>query len=483
MTASSFDTIVLAIQIALLFAIGVQYRRRLQGGEDFVLGRRRLNMPYSGAMLAMNSVPVWWLLTLIGTAFATGVAAIWLAMALFGGVVIGGWYLAPRLRALTNLQQRGTFSELLVGDAGERMRNLLLRSTLLIITVTLIVASVAQLQLAAQFLTAQFGLAPVTVIVGAGVAICVAILFAGVWTMAVVDVWQIVIGFVVLSVAALALCVGIARAPDVEIVLLRGDWFADHHGLLVVSFTVGIAFVAGDIVGQAPLLARYMACSSDEELKRARNYSLLWAAIALPLSLLIGWSARALSDSSLPSMAALTNALSVVLSPHVVAALLLLTFGIATAAIGNGLHTIASHLANDLRRGGTLISLVHCRLWLVLTVLAAVIVAGGVPIASARINFERMLFCWHALGAAFGPLLIVRLSGKRVRAGSSLGSIWSGFLLTLVFYLMPDTPGELLERGLPFAAALGIALSGGERRRNPDRADRGERTVHDRLPI
>jgi sodium/proline symporter len=48
---------------------------------------------------------------------------------------------------------------------------------------------------------------------------------------------------------------------------------------------------------------------------------------------------------------------------------------------------------------------------------------------------------------------------------------------------MPDTTGDLLERAIPFIAAMGIALSGGDQRRNPNRADRGDETVHDRLPI
>ena len=42
---------------------------------------------------------------------------------------------------------------------------------------------------------------------------------------------------------------------------------------------------------------------------------------------------------------------------------------------------------------------------------------------------------------------------------------------------------DFLERVLPFIASLGIALTGGERRRNPDRADRSQETVHDRVPI
>jgi sodium/proline symporter len=52
-----------------------------------------------------------------------------------------------------------------------------------------------------------------------------------------------------------------------------------------------------------------------------------------------------------------------------------------------------------------------------------------------------------------------------------------------VFHLLPDSPGDFLERVLPFIAALGIALTGGERRRNPDRADRSQETMHDRVPI
>jgi Na+/proline symporter len=93
------------------------------------------------------------------------------------------------------------------------------------------------------------------------------------------------------------------------------------------------------------------------------------------------------------------------------------------------------------------------------------------------------MFAFTALGASLGPLLLVRLSGKRIRPGSTLGAMWAGFLLSLVFHLLPDSPGDFLERVLPFIASLGIALTGGERRRNPDRADRSEETMHDRVPI
>ncbi len=53
------------------------------------------------------------------------------------------------------------------------------------------------------------------------------------------------------------------------------------------------------------------------------------------------------------------------------------------------------------------------------------------------------------------------VSGKRVRPGAMLAAIWSGFLLSLIFHLLPDAPGDFLERVMPFVASLGIALTEG----------------------
>ncbi len=479
----TFDAIALTVQAILLVAIGLRLRGRLHAGDDFILGRRRLSAPLSVAALAMNSIPFWWLLVLVGAAFTLGLAAVWIALALLGGVFIGGWYVAPRLRALTNVQQRGTFSELIVGDAGENMRAIVMRSTLLIVIATLLFSCAVQLQLAAHFLEDTFSIVPITAIILIVGVLCLSTMLAGFWTTVITDAWQIIVWTIVCVVTLIAVAIAVSHSPMGATTIFRGDWFAGNTGVLTISFTLGIAFIGGDIAGQAPVLARYMACASDVELARARLYALLWGAIALLLSLSVGWGLRALSDAPTIGITAIVTSLSRSLSPNVISILSLLLLGAATIGIGNGFQTMASHLANDLRRGGTSSSLVYCRLALVLIVSLSAALAIYLPYSSAQNNFDRLLFCWHALGAAFGPLLIVRLSGKRVRPGSTLGSIWSGFLLTLVFYLMPDSPGELLERGLPFTAALGIALSGGERRRNPDRADRGDRTVHDRLPI
>jgi Na+/pantothenate symporter len=74
--------------------------------------------------------------------------------------------------------------------------------------------------------------------------------------------------------------------------------------------------------------------------------------------------------------------------------------------------------------------------------------------------FSRVLFAWSAVGSAFAPPLLVRLAGYQVTAKSTLSAMTMGAGLTVVLYLMPDTPGDVAERLLPFVLALGISIAG-----------------------
>jgi sodium/proline symporter len=73
--------------------------------------------------------------------------------------------------------------------------------------------------------------------------------------------------------------------------------------------------------------------------------------------------------------------------------------------------------------------------------------------------FSRVLFAWAALGSAFGPVLLLRLSGRSVTPGGTLASMLTGFGLTVVLSWLPNTPGDVAERVLPFVLAFGIALA------------------------
>lgn len=89
--------------------------------------------------------------------------------------------------------------------------------------------------------------------------------------------------------------------------------------------------------------------------------------------------------------------------------------------------------------------------------LAAMAIALFVP---ADI-FSRVLFAWHALGSAFGPLLVARLCDWQLGPAATLAVMLSGFGLTVVANAFPDAPGDWVERLVPLVVAGAIAFAAG----------------------
>jgi sodium/proline symporter len=75
--------------------------------------------------------------------------------------------------------------------------------------------------------------------------------------------------------------------------------------------------------------------------------------------------------------------------------------------------------------------------------------------------FSRVLFAWSALGAAFGPILLIRLLGRSIRAWATMAAMLTGFGLTVIISRLPDpSGGDVAERLVPFLAALAIGMAG-----------------------
>ncbi|MCY4563380.1 MAG: sodium/proline symporter, partial [Gammaproteobacteria bacterium] len=116
----------------------------------------------------------------------------------------------------------------------------------------------------------------------------------------------------------------------------------------------------------------------------------------------------------------------------------------------------ASAVSHDLMHST---SLLVSRLVVLVVGVLAVLVAYGLPDAI----FTRVLFAWNALGAAFGPAVIVRLMNWPVRPGAVIAAVATGFTLTVVLYIAPDTPGDFAERAVPFLLGFLILVLGKRR--------------------
>ncbi len=472
---SGHMVIVLLLCCVALLALAWRSGQKAWTAKDFFLAGRSLEPGLVGLSQASNALPLWLLVAVAGAAFAWGLAAAWILGAALVGYAFGWFFVAPRLRAWSLIQDHLTLPQLLTGDTGRRLRGPAMLSAASILFIAILVGMAAYLPILGQLLA---GFVPVSARTGmllgiAGATLCA--LLGGYRGACLNDgVRAIAVLLIVIGVAAGALIAAGGWSPTwsklVDLPGEAGILTAEQAAILAVTFALGTLVLGVMPFGQPQVVSRYMASSGPAQLPIARRIALLWALLVLGAMLVCGWTARLLLPAATTVDAVFPELLQRVLPSGIATVGLGALFVIAFSALDSILLVMAAAVSVDVMAPQIRGSLD----WPKPAVVLAGALLAAVALTVPEPTFERLMLSWTLLSSAFGPLLLVRLTGKRVRPGSTLGSMWAGFILTLLLHLLPNAPGDFLERALPFVAALGIALTGGERRRDPDRADRAE---------
>lgn len=470
--------------LALALVIMAWGARRTHNAADHLLANRRLGCWLVAFGYVGGATNAWMLTLIAAAAFTVGLSAIWLWVSFVFGALISMGYVAPRLRNLAAGQTAVTMTQVISTDAGDRMQPWITRSASLIALAMLILQIAVTLRVASELLFVDSGFDATTMLVIGLVLVATCVFIGGLRAASVCDAVQTLAMLVCAGLLPIAGMVALGSTES----LLSGltalgpatsDWFGGKSGVVALALAIGAFALGFAIPGQPHAMSRLIALKDEVELRRARWIALGVTFLLVAFVILCGWCARLLYDGLKQPEHAMYALATRLLPPSLAAVFVVSIIASLFFSIASPLLALASQLSVDLRRSTAPLSLPLTRVAIVIVAIVALLAASFLPASW----MSHALLAFTAMGAAFGPLLLVRLSGKRIRPGSTLGAMWAGFVLTLLFHLLPDSPGDFLERVLPFLAALGIALSGGERRRNPDRADRSEETVHDRVPI
>lgn len=462
MEKTTVVAITLLIYKLVLIAIGFWASSRNKNEEDFFLGGRALGPVVAAISYSASASSAWTLLGLSGAAYVMGLSVLWVAGGSCIGMLVAWFWVGPRLMDYSRRKNQLTVTQFLADDSsgGQRQAIVLAASVIIIFSFTFYVA--AQFQGAGNTFSSTFGLSMSTSIILGALIITIYTLLGGFWAVSVTDTVQgTLMGLTALLLPIVALFEaggwsGFTAALQAVSTPAQLSLTGGNAGLLAVGMIVGGLSIGFGTFGQPHLLVRFMALRDHKALRQARVITIVWYGIVFGGMVLLGLIGHVLHpgiDNPETIFFTLTDSL---FTPVLGAILLAAVLSAIMSTADSQLLVAASAIAHDLGhgKGHAQTSLMVSRLTIVALVIVAVLVALYLP----EEIFSRVLFAWVALGAAFGPTLFMRLANVPLNPIGVLLSILTGFGLAVVFYLLPNTTGDIVERLAPFCASFAVLM-------------------------
>ncbi|MBT8080025.1 MAG: sodium/proline symporter [Gammaproteobacteria bacterium] len=462
MEQSNVILISLVTYKAVLVGIGIWASRRVRNEADFLLGGRNLGPWVAGLSYAASTSSAWVLLGFSGFVFVNGVSALWMIPGIWGGYVAVWLWLGPQIRRESSEGRLVTPTDLLVAKTGGSERRSIAVLAALLIVFCFVFYIAAQFDAAAQAFVGNFAMDRNTALLLGAAIILIYCLLGGFWAASVTDMLQAI---VMMSAAVLVptLAVVAAGGPAQIAATLAepqnaafSDWSGGFTLWVFAGFLLGVWGIGLGALGQPQLIARLMAVRGEAERRKGFAISMGWAVIVF-----IGMAWLALAARSLAVDAQNGEQLFYLMAgqllPPVVAGLVIAAILSAVMSTVDSLLLAASAaVSHDL---GLAQRIAIGEIWVPRIVMTIITVAAvTLALVLPDTIFNRVLFAWSALGAAFGPLLAVRVLGFEPAARARFWSILTGFAVTVLFYTLgtfdPAEAGSATERLLTELAGL-----------------------------
>lgn len=458
-------TIILATLILykiVLLGVGFWASRRVASDGDFFLAGQGLGAWTAGLSYAASTSSAWVLLGFTGVVFTQGLVGLWLLPGIFMGYAVTWLVMGPRLNDETREKGFLTVIDLLVEGTDKWRRWIgLLAAGLILFCFIFYISS--QFQAAGNALSEVFGINAVEAILLGALIILAYCLLGGFLAASITDALQagvMVLACIVVPIAAVNAAGGFGEifarlhsdAPP-SFLRLTGT----SVGLAGVGIAMGLFGTGLGALGQPQLLNRIMAVKSQAERKRGAIITIGWGLMIYSGLVCLALAARSLSlDTGGESLffAAAQAFLPAAFAGIIIAAVL----SAVMSTVDSLLLAAASAVSHDsgLRWADQRRALLMGRLAMV----GVAVLAVAVTLFAPKDIFTRVLFSWVALGAAFGPTILLRCLGFELKGGAVLLAVISGFLIAVVAYNIPGPGADVVEKWVSWLAGLGILILG-----------------------
>jgi len=472
MDQSEVISITLIFYQIILISIGIWTSRKIVTNEDFLLGGKQLGPWVAGLSYAASTSSAWVLLGFSGFVFSYGYSALWLIPGIWAGYIFMWLVLGPSIRKNSKINNWITPTDFISANLKENdKRNIAILSACLI-SFCFIFYIAAQFEAAADTLSNNFDFDQGTGLVLGSLIILIYCLMGGFWAASLTDSMQaVVMVFAAISVSWMTYHEAGGYQVIVNSISSYNqsyiDWFGGQPGFLWIGFILGAIGIGLGTFGQPHLLTRLMAVKGDKELSMGFRVAFIWVIIIYIAMAVLGLSARSLLGSINPDKEIFYLLAENVLPPVFAGIVIASVLSAIMSTVDSLLLASSSAISHDLqlRKYFPINELMISRIVMVLIVFVAVIIAWLIPDGL----FNRVLFAWSALGAAFGAIVVARVLGFEPLYKARKFSILTGFFCTVLFYtfgasdfsassnvliknlhFLSTLPGDPFERFIPF---------------------------------
>ncbi len=459
--------ITLGLYFALMLGIGFwSYRESTDDVAGYMLGGRRLGPAVASLSAGASDMSGWMLLGLPGAMYVSGLSAAWIALGLFVGALANYLIVAPRLRVYTVVANDAiTIPDYFDKRFMDRSRLLRIVSAVVIVVFFTLYTS-SGLVAGGKLFQTSFGLDYAWGLwITAGVVLAYT-LVGGFMAVSLTDFVQGCIMFVALILVPIVALMQIGGVGGTTATLNGVDpqllnVFRDASVIGIIS---ALAWGLG-YFGQPHIIVRFMAIRSVRDIPAMRNIGMSWMLVTLIGALgtgLVGLAYATRTGLDVADPETIFIILSDVLfHPLITGFLLAAILAAIMSTISSQLLVSSSSLVEDfygvfLRKDAPQKELVLAGR---LAVLAVSLAAIGLAYDPNSNVLGLVSNAWAGFGAAFGPLVILSLTWKRMTRNGALAGMIVGAAVVLFWIFAPVVPDGKTLSSVIYEMVPGFLLS------------------------
>jgi SSS family solute:Na+ symporter len=433
----------LTAYFVLMIGIGVYaWRKSTSNSEEYMLGGRNLPPAVAALSAGASDMSGWLLLGLPGALFVSGLTQSWIGIGLFVGALVNWIVVAPRLREQTERYDNSLTIPGFLGNRFPTQAALLRMVSAVIIVVFFAVYTASGLVGGGKLFASAFGGSYM-----AGVIL----------TLGIVLVYTVIGGFLAVSltdfVQGCIMMLALVIMPIVILTTGQGDgvgaaatrltaidpnYLSMTHGLTFVGWLSAVAWGLG-YFGQPHIIVRFMAVRSVADVPKARNIGMGWMAISLIGAISVGIFGRAYAERNGLNVTD-PETIFIILSnllfhPLITGFLYAALLAAIMSTVSSQLLVSSSSLTEDfykmvLNRDASDRTLVNVGRLAVLAVGVAAIIIARNPDSKV---LGLVSNAWAGFGAAFGPLILLSLTWKRMTGLGAVAGLVVGALTVIIW--------------------------------------------------